>query len=165
MRNFNFLILVGTAAAALVGCTKRAEFVKTSNQSATDAQGIVIVLPAGFEPRPKDNLYYHPRLRASISLNYGEGKHFDEVAAEFTKENLLTLGLEVDERVILESDGRRTLYVQGRRLKGPYPQTCAITLFPTSRGCVQLAGTYPTDAAAEIGDAVRKSLIEARFKE
>ena len=151
----------------LGGCAARVEGVKAHapTSEANGPKGLVFTAPDGFVERPQNHMYYHSRLRASISPAYQPGADFDKVAAEFTDENLRTGGVALKEMRTEDIKGRRTLLVKGNRIKSKYPQISVTVLFPTSGGCAQLTAIYPADLPSEMQQRIDSAMLNARYNE
>jgi hypothetical protein len=148
-----------------LGCKPTSRPIQGAPNQIAETKGLVFVAPDGFEERPAEKLYYHRQYRASIRPAYEPGANFDQKAAEFTEENLQQQGMTLDEKRIEVIDGRKTLFVKGRRINAPYPQVCLISLFPTQNGCAQLIAIHPADTAPEVAASIEKSITHAKYGE
>jgi len=159
------LIIAALSTIPAVSCKPQSRPIINSANQIVGTQGFVIKAPDGFEERTAEKMLYHPGYRASIRPAFEPGANFDQKAAEFTETNLTQQGMTLEEKRIDDINGRKTMYVKGRRTQAPFPQICVVTLFPAQNGCAQLIAIYPADTAAEIAKSIDSAVTQATYGE
>ena len=137
--------------------------VPTAASTPAPTKGFAFEALVGFEERPEHNLLYNPKLRASISPAFQEGAVFEQVASEYTADNLKKQGAALKEREMKQVGGAQRLFVKCDRLNPKYPQTSVTVLFPTAKGVAQLTAIYPTELPPQDQQAIDSALLNARY--
>lgn len=153
----------------LTGCSKKPVAdetlpTKTVGEISPQEPRFIFNGPDGFEWNAEHRIWHNETARTSVTLAHAVDTTFQSVVDDFTAENMLASGLQLNTKKMLDVDGRPTLLVIGDRLTAPYPQQFCTVAFGTEDGCAQITAIYPTNSSDQLKKQIETALVESRYE-